>query len=216
MAGLESACVSVAAAPIGDGAPTMGDVEVASIVELKTGREFHAVRGGGVRGTPVSLSANTSLARMFMTYGFRGRPSRMTAEVLGDLIDGASVGGATFELGSACFDSMCVLTGQLDCYVEPGPRLVAEIPSARAAFERVGNGHVLNNSPYDLAAAVLLLEEAGAVVTDASGRPLADRPLLGSGAEFQMSILACGNAELHRLVLEGVDRGIERARARFG
>ena len=111
---------------------------------------------------------------------------------------------------------MRVLTGQLDAYVEPGPRLIAEIPSARAAFERVGDGHVLNNSPYDLAAAVLLLEEAGAVVTDATGRTLRDRPLLGSGAEYQMSILACGNAELHALVLAEVDRGIERARARFG
>jgi fructose-1,6-bisphosphatase/inositol monophosphatase family enzyme len=140
----------------------------------------------------------------------------MTVEVLGDLIDGSSVGGATFELGSACFDSMCVLTGQLDMYLEPGPRLIAEIPSARAAFERVGNGHVLNNSPYDLAAAVLLLEEAGAVVTDATGRTLRDRPLLGSGADYQMSILACGNAELHALVLAEVDRGIDRARDRFG
>jgi fructose-1,6-bisphosphatase/inositol monophosphatase family enzyme len=192
-------------------------VSAASIVELKSGREFHAVRGGGVRSeAPVALSANTSLERLFMTYGFRGRPARMTVEVLGDLIDGASVGGATFELGSACFDSMCVLTGQLDCYLEPGPRLVAEIPSARAEFERVGNGHVLNNSPYDLAAAVLLLEEAGAVVTDASGRSLGDRPLLGSGAEFQMSILACGNAELHALVVREVDRGVARARKRFG
>jgi myo-inositol-1(or 4)-monophosphatase len=217
MAGLESACVSVAAAPLGDGDPRMRDVSAASIVELKSGREFHAVRGGGVRSeAPVALSANTSLERLFMTYGFRGRPARMTVEVLGDLIDGASVGGATFELGSACFDSMCVLTGQLDCYLEPGPRLVAEIPSARAEFERVGNGHVLNNSPYDLAAAVLLLEEAGAVVTDASGRSLGDRPLLGSGAEFQMSILACGNAELHALVLREVDRGVARARKRFG
>jgi myo-inositol-1(or 4)-monophosphatase len=217
MAGLESACVSVAAAPLGDGDPTMGDVEVASVVELKSGRGFHAVRGRGVRSdAPVRLSANAALERMFWTYGFRGRPSRMTVEVLGDLIDSSSVGGATFELGSACFDSVCVLTGQLDAYVEPGPRLVAEVPSARAAFERVGNGHVLNNSPYDLAAAVLLLEEAGAVVTDASGRTLRDRPLLGSGAEFQMSILACGNATLHGLVLAEIDRGIARARARFG
>ena len=216
MAGLESACVSVAAAPLGDGDPTMGDVEVASVVELKSGRGFHAVRGRGVRSdAPVRLSANVALERMFWTYGFRGRPSRMTVEVLGDLIDGSSVGGATFELGSACFDSMCVLTGQLDAYVEPGPRLVAEVPAARAAFERVGNGHVLNNSPYDLAAAVLLLEEAGAVVTDASGRTLRDRPLLGSGAEFQMSILACGNATLHGLVLAEIDRGIARARVRF-
>jgi myo-inositol-1(or 4)-monophosphatase len=217
MAGLESACVSVAAAPLGDGEPRMGDVDVASIVEIKTGIEYHAVRGGGVRSdVPVRLSANTSLERMFWTYGFRGRPSRMTVEVLGDLIDGASVGGATFELGSACFDSMCVVSGRLDMYLEPGPRLVAEIPSARAEFERIGNGHILNNSPYDLAAAVLLLEEAGAVVTDASGRTLADRPLLGSGPEFQMSILACANAELHDLVLREVDRGIARARERFG
>jgi myo-inositol-1(or 4)-monophosphatase len=217
MAGLESACVSVAAAPLGNGEPTMGDVTAASIVEVKTGRGFHAVRGRGVRSdAPVAPSANTSLERMFWTYGFRGRPARMTVEVLGDLIDGSSVGGATFELGSACFDSMCVLTGQLDAYLEPGPRLVAEIPSARAAFERVGNGHVLNNSPYDLAAAVLLLEEAGAVVTDAAGRTLRDRPLLGSGAAFQMSILACGNAELHARVLAEVDQGIARARERFG
>src|SRR5919108_361261 len=36
----------------------------------------------------------------------------------------------------------------------------------RAEFERVGGSAVLNNSPYDLAAATLVLEEAGAVVTD--------------------------------------------------
>ena len=34
----------------------------------------------------------------------------------------------------------------------------------------MGGGAVLNNSPYDLAAAALILEEAGAVVTDAYGR----------------------------------------------
>ena len=216
MAGLESACVSVAAAPLRDGDPAMGDVEVASIVEVKSGRAFHAVRGRGVRADAgPALSPNAALDRMFWTYGFRGRPSRLTVEVLGDLIDASSVGGATFELGSACFAAVCVLTGQLDAYVEPGPRIVAEVPAARAAFERVGNGHVLNNSPYDLAAAVLLLEEAGATVTDAAGRTLRDRPLLGSGADFQMSILACGNATLHGLVLGEIDRGIARARARF-
>ena len=38
---------------------------------------------------------------MFWTYGFRGRPARPMVEVLGDLIDASSVGGASFELGSA-------------------------------------------------------------------------------------------------------------------
>ena len=46
----------------------------------------------------------------------------------------------------------------------------------RDEFERVGGGAVLNNSPYDLAAAALILEEAGAVVTDAVRQPLDDRP----------------------------------------
>ena len=69
---------------------------------------------------------------------------------------------------------------------------------------------MLNNSPYDLAAAALCLEEAGAIVTDAYGEPLADRPLLGSGAEFQISCVAAANRELHAQILQTVERGIER------
>jgi myo-inositol-1(or 4)-monophosphatase len=74
-------------------------------------------------------------------------------------------------------------------------------------------GAVLNNSPYDLAAVVLCLEEAGAVVTDAYGGPLAARPLLGSGHEFQMSCVAAANPDLHRQILDHIDKGIERLRA---
>ena len=69
---------------------------------------------------------------------------------------------------------------------------------------------MLNNSPYDLAAAVLCLEEAGAVVTDAYGRDLGDRRLLGSGHEFQMSCVAAANRELH---FRDLRRGRQRYRA---
>jgi myo-inositol-1(or 4)-monophosphatase len=132
------------------------------------------------------------------------------AEVLGDLIDASSVGGATFDLGSAAFDMTRVVTGQLDAYVEPGPRLVADVPGMRAEFERVGGGAVLNNSPYDLAAAALILEEAGAVVTDAYGRSLAGCPLLGSEHEFQMSVVASANRALHEAILAALDAGFSR------
>jgi fructose-1,6-bisphosphatase/inositol monophosphatase family enzyme len=74
---------------------------------------------------------------------------------------------------------------------------------------------VLNNSPYDLAAAALCLTEAGAVVTDAAGRTLADRPLLGSGADYQMSIVASANERLHALLLEQLDSGMDRVARRF-
>jgi myo-inositol-1(or 4)-monophosphatase len=80
----------------------------------------------------------------------------------------------------------------------------------RAEFERVGGGAVLNNSPYDLAAATLVLEEAGAVVTDAYGHSLGPRPLLGSSAKFQMSIVASANRALHELILASVDAGVGR------
>lgn len=208
MAGFESACVSIAVAPL-DSEPTMGDVEVGCIAEIKSGRVFVAERGKGLDPAP-ALSVNTDVGRMFWTYGFRGRPARPLVEVIGDLIDASSVGGATFDLGSATYDMTRILTGQLDAYIEPGPRIVDEVPGMRAEFERVGGGAVLNNSPYDLAAAVLCLEEAGAMITDANGRPLADRPLLGSGHEFQMSCVAAANAELHSRILAAIDAGIER------
>jgi myo-inositol-1(or 4)-monophosphatase len=210
LAGLESCCVSVAAARL-DAEPAMGDVSIGCVVEIPSGAVFLAERGGGLReGGPARLSRNQLLERMFWTYGFRGRPARPTTEVLAELIDASSVGGATFDLGSACFDMTRVVTGQLDAYVEPGPRLIADMPGLREDFERVGGGAVLNNSPYDLAAAVLVLEEAGAVVTDAYGRSLSDRPLLGSGADFQMSVVASANQTLQSRILTAIDEGVSR------
>jgi myo-inositol-1(or 4)-monophosphatase len=216
MAGLESCCVSVAAAPLRDGV-TMGEVQVGCIVEIPSGTVFLAERGRGLVDAPeVKLSANERIDRMFWTYGFRGRPARALTEVIADLIDESSVGGGTFDLGSAAFDMTRLLTGQLDAYVEPGPRMIADVPPVRAEFERVGGGAVLNNSPYDLAAAALCLEEGGAIVTDAYGNSLADRPLLGSGADFQMSIVCSSNQALHGAILERLDGGMERLRVGFG
>ena len=211
LAGLESCCVSVAAAPL-DGEPAMRDVSVACVVEIPSGQVFLAERGAGlVEGPPVRLSRQRGdLDRMFWTYGFRGRPARALTEVLAELIDASSVGGGTFDLGSAAFDMTRVATGQLDAYIEPGPRMVADVPGMRAQFEAIGGGAVLNNSPYDLAAAALVLGEAGAVVSDAYGEPLDARPLLGSGVEFQMSVVASANPALHRAILAEIDEGIAR------
>jgi myo-inositol-1(or 4)-monophosphatase len=217
MAGFEAACVSVALAPFAEGAPTMGDVSLGVVVEIKSGASFVGRRGRGLEAdVPVAPSANVDLERLFWVYGLRGRPVRLYAEVLGDLLDGASVGGGTFDLGAATFDMTRVATGQLDAYVEPGPLVIERIPEARAEFERVGGGSVLNNAPYDLAAAALCAAEAGCVVTDAAGRPLSDRPLLGSGHEYQMSVIASGNEELHGALVDAVRAGIDRVRGSLG
>jgi myo-inositol-1(or 4)-monophosphatase len=211
LAGLESCCVSVAAATL-DSEPTMADVQVGCVLELKSGASFVAERGAGLEPT-ANLSENQSLERMFWTYGFRGRPARALVEVLAELIDASSVGGGTFDLGSATFDMTRVVTGQLDAYIEPGPRMIDDVPAIRAEFERIGGGAVLNNSPYDLAAATICLQEGGAIVTDAYGQSLADRPLLGSSHEFQMSCVAAANTALHAAICAELDAGIERLRA---
>jgi myo-inositol-1(or 4)-monophosphatase len=214
LAGLEAACTSVALAPLGDGEPTMGDVIEGAVVEIKSGEWFAAARGEGCRASkPIALSHNTDVERLFWVYGFTRRPARPVVEVIGELIDRSSLGGGVFDLGSATFDLTRILTGQLDAYVEPGARMVDEVPRMREEFARVGGGHIVNNSPYDLAAAALCLEEGGAVITDAAGRALAPYRLLGSGPEFHISCVAAGSSDLHTILIEAVERGMERLRS---
>ena len=210
-------CVAVAAAPLGDGAPTMGDVEVGCVVEIKSGTTFIAERGPDCRSArrtangrlPTSAPTPTSPACSGPSAS-ADAPRCPLITVLGELIDASSVGGAVFDLGSAAFDLTRLVTGQLDAYLDVGSRMIEDVPALRSRFEQVGGGAVLNNSPYDLAAPVLCLEEAGGVVTDARGEPLAGRPLLGSGHDFQMSCVAAANSQLHERILAFVERGIAR------
>ncbi len=215
MAGLESSCVAVALAPLGDGEPTMADVSAGAVVEIKSGDWFLAARGAGIIDStrPVRLSSNVDVGRMFWGYGFRGRPVRPSVEVLGELIDASSVGGGTFELGSQAFAMTRIVTGQFDAVIEVGSRLIDDVPGLREEFERVGGGHVLNNSPYDLAAPWLCLREAGGVVSDGWGAPLDDHRLLGSGHAFQMSSISAANPTLHGQLCRAIDAGIARLRA---
>lgn len=86
--------------------------------------------------------------------------------------------------------------------------MIEVAPWVEARFRHVGKGHVLNNSPYDVAASTLILEEAGCIVTDAAGRSLGDRPLLGSDVAHQMSVVAAANVALHSAILDEVARGM--------
>ena len=206
LAGLESCCVSIAAAPL-DGEPCFRDVSHGCVVEIKSGRVFLTGE------LEPQLSPNERIDRMFWAFGFRGRPARELTEVLADLIDASSVGGAVFDLGSSAFNMTRVITGQLDAVIEPSTLIYEEIGELRQEFERIGGGAVLTNPPYDLAGSWALLREAGAVVTDARGESLDDKPLLGSGAEHQTSYVASANQVLHEAILEQVGAGIERLRA---
>ncbi len=220
-AGLESCCVSIAVAPPSEDA-RLGDVSFGVVEELKTGWRFWARRGAGAHcttadGTVVlpEPSANTDLSALFWTAGLRGRAAVPTTIVLEELIDGSGMGGGFFDLGSAAFNLTRLATGQLDAYVDVGRRVVDEVPATEPAFLAAGEGSLCTNFPYDIAAAALIVEEIGCVITHADGRPLHDHPAVGSSRGHGIAVLAASNPELHHLLLEAVDRGLERLRTRL-
>ena len=215
-AGFESACVSIAAARPA-ATPVMDDVVAGVVQEIKSGDLFVAERGAGVvarrldgAALPLAPSPGTSLEGLFWNTGLRGRPLGLLSRAIEELVDASSVGGAVFELGSATYALTRVLTGQLDAYVDIGPAIIAAWPATAAEFRRVGRGHVLCNSPYDLAAGWLLCREAGVPMTDADGSSLGARPLLGSDAGYQLACVAAGNETLHAALVDAVGRGIGR------
>ncbi len=121
MAGLESACVAVAVAPLGDGDPTMRDLTAGCVMEIKSGDWFLARRGARrAVSLPVRVSANADLGSDVLGLRLPRAAGGATVEVLGELIDASSVGGGTFELGSQAFVMTRVVTGQLDAVVEVG------------------------------------------------------------------------------------------------
>jgi len=214
-AGLESCCVSVAATEYKP-EPKVKDIFLGCVQEIKNDTIFIAEKGKGVKigqnGQELApiLSDNVHLETLFWTIGFRGRPARILIEVLGDLVDISSVNGGLFDLGSASFSLTRMIIGQMDAYIDIGKRIIDQIPEMEEEFKRVGQGTVLNNNPYDVAAAVLIAQEAGCLITDGSGNSIDDFPILGSGLSFQFSLIGATNPTLHKKILAQIDKGIER------
>jgi myo-inositol-1(or 4)-monophosphatase len=217
-AGLESCCVSIAVVPPSEDA-RLGDVSFGVVHEVKTGQRFWAGRDQGAHAETASgnaitlrLSANTDPRRMFWTAGTRGRPLLPTSVVLEELVDGSSLSGGYFDLGSAAFNMTRLVTGQLDAYVDVGRRIVDECPATEPVFLAVGEGSITTNFPYDIAAAMLIVREAGGLVTHADGRPLDHHPAVGSSRAHGLAVLAAANARLHASLLAALDRGMHRLR----
>lgn len=216
-AGLESCCVSIAVARNTPN-PLMKDVFFGCIQEIKNMTLFSAERG---KGTKIQigkeeikplLSDATALKNIFWCISFRGRPARPLVAVLGKLIDISSVDGGLFDLGSACFSMTRLITGQMDVYIDIGKRIMDDIDWVKEEFLRVGRGSILNNNPYDIAAATLIAREGGCIITDGYGNPIDDFPILGSGPAYQISTIGATNQVLHSKILQEVDLGLQRIR----
>ncbi len=206
-AGLESCCVSIAAAPFRENEVCLSDVTRALIMEIKEGGVFWAEKDCGLeivrdeKTVPITLSDNIDFEKLYWEVGYTGRPASFVMSVLANLIDDSTVQGGYFTFNSVCYAGTRVLTGQLDAVVDLGTRIYREIPDSRKAFLRAGKGEILGQFPYDLAALNLLCNEAGAVITDSYGRDLGDMKLLDTSSDNLRSCVVTATQELHNGIM---------------
>jgi len=219
--GFEGCVVAVASTRVIE-RPTMADVDSAVVLELLGDRCFQAERGKGVKITAGSqprrpkLSVNTELRTMIWSMTVPGRPAELVFPTVARLIDHSSLEGGFFACNSTAYSLTRLLTNQLDACVDIANRYYRDIPEkVQRLFENAGQGRVIGIAPYDLAAALLVAQEAGCVVTDAYGKNFNDVLLLDSTASNHLSLVAAASKGLHAKLMEFLVRRIEMVESRF-
>ena len=202
--------------------PTLKDVRYGGITEIKGGLTFSAERGGGIEivdlngnQVAVNLSPTTEIEQMAWTLEAVGAPVEMVFESIKDLVNATTVRGGLFILNSSAFELTRLVIGQLSGVVDVRNRIVKDYPETRPLFVRHGGGRMLSLYGYDMAAAALILTEAGGVMTDAWGRSLDDWKLLDTTEPNFGSLIAASNALLHAKLVEEIDRGFSIFAPRF-
>lgn len=213
IAGFEACVVSVAwADPVPE--PRLRDVRCAAITEIKGSLTFSASRGEGLRildghGNAIqpSLLPTTEIANMAWCQGVVGAPMEHLFEALKEISNATTVRGGFFILNSSAFELTRLVTGQLAAVVDVRNRLMRDFPQTKPLFMRHGGGRLLCLYGYDVAAAALIVQECGGVLTDAWGRDLSDWKLLDTTEPNFGSLIAASNPALHSRLVSAVDLG---------
>ncbi len=218
IAGFEACVVSVAWTDFTSD-PTVADVRYASITEIKGDRTFFAERGAGARifdgeGRPIAiqLSPTPDIADMAWSLGMVGAPLDRVLAAIKETANPTTVRGGFFVLNSSAFELTRLVTGQLAAVVDVRNRLLTDVPATREEFRLYGGGRLLCLYGYDVAAALLILKEAGGIATDAWGRDLSDWKLLDTTEPNFGSLIASSNSVLHARLVESIDAGFARLR----
>ena len=139
-------CYAVSVAAVVDGAPAAG-----AILNVPTGELFTATAGGGARrnGQPIRVSTIEEPIRALVATGFPFKDARHVDRYLRDFGTVMRQTAGVRRPGAAALDLADVACGRFDAFWE------------------------LSLAPWDIAAGVLLVHEAGGVVTDMGGAPVA-------------------------------------------
>jgi myo-inositol-1(or 4)-monophosphatase len=152
-----------------------GRLQIAAVYDPTRQELFTAERGGGafLNGAPMRVSSATTLIDSLLCTGFHYQVHQTSAEVVGLFAEFIPRARAVRRLGSAALDLCYVAAGRLDGFWEERLR------------------------PWDVAGGVLLIEEAGGVVTGYDGTPYTD-PRRGD--------LVATNGQIHAQMLEVIQR----------
>jgi myo-inositol-1(or 4)-monophosphatase len=217
--GFEGCVVAIASTRVIE-RPAIRDLDTACVMEILGDRAFYAERGGGARvyvgehSKRVKLSANTNLESLTWSMTVPARPAELIFPTAARLIDLSSLKGGFFACNSTSYSLTRLLTNQLDACVDFATRYMRDIPDlVRDYFINAGRGVVLGIAPYDMAAALLIAQEAGCKVTNAFGQGFDDVLLLDSTEANHQSIIAAANPELHEKLFSYFDTRIKQFEA---
>jgi myo-inositol-1(or 4)-monophosphatase len=145
-------------------------IEAGAILNAATGDLFTATRGGGARmnGQPIGVSTITDPLRALVGTGFPFKGGEPVERYLGMLPRIMRECAGIRRPGAAALDLADVACGRFEAFWE------------------------LQLAPWDIAAGVLLVREAGGVITNLEGEPC---PVAHTG-------VVAGNEVMHRWLLE--------------
>jgi myo-inositol-1(or 4)-monophosphatase len=171
--GNEFSCVSLALLP-GEDLPRPEDVTIALVGRIFSGTTYEAEKGSGAwrNGEPIRASTTSRLSDALVTVDLNFRGSASVSRLFPLL---RSIKDAR-RFGSAAFEFAAVASGGVDAYVDVRDTL----------------------SPENYMAACLIVAEAGGVISDPHGKPLAPIHSMTQG----QSIVAAATRPLHEAILE--------------
>ena len=214
--GFEGCVVSVCSTRIIE-RPTFVDVDNGLVMEIMGNRTFYAERDKGARMyvdghvRKIRRSENTNLESVSWAMTVPARPAELIFPVAAKVIDLTSLKGGFFPCNSTSFSLTRLVSGQLDACVDFANRFYRDIkPIVEDSFINAGRGVVLGVCPYDFAAALLIAQEAGCVVTDAYGNGFDEVLLLDSSVANHRSVIAAANQNLYDQFFKYFDARIEQ------
>ena len=147
-----------------------GELRAGVVLDVTRDELFTATLGGGaqVNGIPISVSKERNPARALIGTGFPFKQRDLIAPYVRQLPGIMASTAGIRRAGSAALDLAAVAAGRFDAFWE------------------------LMLAPWDMAAGMLLVREAGGVATDLGGTP----------ARVASGPLVCGNVHMHRWLLD--------------